>query len=165
MSINDAGVIGGNLVVGYGYYSPYVWTSPSTGRALAMPDGMNGGRVWIVRGNYAVGNVVHYVSMGDSPVDRETFAEWNLHTGAVRVASKEMSGLLGAADPAGRYVVNAFDRPSYLVQPGRPDIELPAPPGLYPQIRGMSDDGRRLVGELVDTNGNPQGGPMSWTCS
>lgn len=171
MAVNDAGVIGGSLSMGQGRAIPYIWTSPSSGHALHVPGGFDGGEVWLMRGEHAAGFVSKFEDRGSLAGDVSIPAEWDLRTGAVHVAPEEFGGVFGALDASGRYVINqtrADSHPSFLIQPGGPTIELPGLPGvtgLYPEIHGMSNDGHQLVGILVHANGQPESGLMTWTCA
>jgi len=172
MAITDTGLIGGELLVDNGHHTPIVWTDPSTGHALRVPKGMTGGEVWLLRGDYAAGYVTKFVDSGNIAGDEPYPAEWDLRSGAVRVAPAGLDGRIVALDADGAYVVDEGIRPDtrrdVLVQPGRPIITLPAPAGstgLYPQIYGMTDDGHRLLGELISVDGVPASGHMFWNCS
>lgn len=155
----------------------YAWLPDGSIRQLpaaAMPDGSSGDTVaaGAIRNGWVIGRVFRYLPSSGDPTRRDfTFAgiRWNVRTGQV-----EVSPTVGRAVNAIGWQVGD-DRSNGVLFSGGAVTVLPhvdgvtpnerAPGPHLPQITGLSDDGRTIVGYQALIDAENQVVAVVWRCS
>ena len=153
MAIDADGAIGGSLGDGG---APFVWSANGQGHELAVPSGYQGGMVFSLSGDWAVGWV------GVKGSTQVVGARWNLATGNVNVYADQDEAL--AVNAHGDFVGGLGDSTGYLF---RDDTfkDLPGPAyGSEVTPRSISADGKTIAGTAYSASSNAGSPNVIWHC-
>ena len=159
MAIGDDGTIAGTAGDGE---APWVWDTQGNGHALATPPGVVQGKVFAIRGDWAVGWA------GTSATGEVGLARWNLRTGAVDTFGG-MAGPSRMVNARGDLVVGLSGAGSNTVIRDGSPLALGTGPynGGTASALWISDDGRTVIGSVSSLEGG--GGQtaihaVTWHC-
>lgn len=157
MAIGDDGTIAGTAGDGE---APWVWDAQGNGHALATPPGSSQGKVFAVRGDWAVGWA------GTTATGGVGLARWNLRTGAVDTFGG-MAGPSRMVNARGDLVVGLSGGDSNTVIRDGSPLALGTGPynGGTASAVWISDDGRTVIGSVSSFEGGQSGTrAVTWHC-